>query len=351
MHPEAPISKIPANLHRRTLLGAAFALGLAGCAAPAAPSGSPSASASATPPTRATIGLSYIPNVQFAPFYVAQAQNLFAGVGASVTLRHHGATEGLFTALTSGNEDFLVAAGSEAMQARAEGVDVIAVAAYYKQFPVQVMVLGNSPIRTLTDLKGRSLGVPGRYGESWLAARVALATAGLTESDVKIVEVGYTQVAALTTKKVDAVVGFRTNELVQLRADGAQPRALPVATGTVPLVSTCLLTSSSYAKAHPEVVRQVVAGTTKAIEATASDQKAAIDISATQIPGWTASARSQNEAVLAATVELMALTDGRFQPALDAGQWQAMADFLDRSKLIAKPVPAADAFTNAYGGA
>ena len=128
---------------------------------------------------------------------------------AQVSLRHHGATEGLFNALSAGAEDFLVAAGSEAMQARAEGVDVIAVGAYYKAFPVSVIVLGSSEIRSLSDLKGRSLGVPGRYGESWLAAQVALNTAGLTEKDVKIVEVGYTQVAALTTKKVDAVVGFR----------------------------------------------------------------------------------------------------------------------------------------------
>ena len=342
-------TSLPA-LRRRTFLTAALALGVAGCAPAAAPSGTPSPVAP-PPSVRATIGLSYIPNVQFAPFYVAEAQSLFGAVNATVSLRHHGATEGLFNAFTSGTEDFLVAAGSEAMQARAEGVDVIAVGAYYKAFPVDVIVLGSSPIRELGDLKGRSLGVPGRFGESWLAVQVALATAGLTEKDVKIVEVGYTQVAALTTKKVDAIVGFRTNELIQLRASGAEPRALPVAPGTIPLVSTCLLTSSAYAKAHPEVVRQVVAATAKAIEATASDQSAAVDISAKQIPGWTASARPNAEAVLAATVELMALTGGRFQPALDADQWQAMATFLERQKLIGKPVAAADAFSNAYATA
>ena len=334
------------TLHRRTFLTAALALGVAGCAPSTAPSTTPSAAPS--PAARATIGLSYIPNVQFAPFYVAEAQSLFAGVDATVSLRHHGATEGLFNALTSGAEDFLVAAGSEAMQARAEGVDVVAVGAYYKAFPVNVITLGSSPIRDLTDLKGRSLGVPGRFGESWLGVQVALATAGLTEKEVEIVEVGYTQVAALTTKKVDAVAGFRTNEVVQLQASGAEPRALAVAPGTVPLVSTCLLTSSAYATANPEVVRQVVAATAKAIEATAADQKAAVDVSATQIPGWTASARPNAEAVLAATVELMDLADGRFQPALDADQWQAMASFLERSKLIGKPVAASDAFSNAY---
>ncbi|MFT4216347.1 MAG: ABC transporter substrate-binding protein [Micropruina sp.] len=341
-------------MHRRNFLAAALALGLVGCTT--TPTGtsvstnSASATSTGAAAARATIGLSYIPNVQFAPFYVAEAQKLFAGVDAQVSLRHHGSSEGLFTAFTSGNEDFLVAAGSEAMQARAEGVDVIAVGAYYKAFPVNVIVLGSSPIRQLADLKGRSLGVPGRFGESWLAVQVALATAGLTEKDVDIQEVGYTQVAALKKENVDAIVGFSTNELLQVMAFGDEPRALAVAPGTVPLVSTCLLTSKAYAEKHPEVVRQVVAATAKAIEATAADQQAAIDVSATQIPGWTASARPNAEAVLAATVDLMALSDGRFQPALDAAQWDAMAAFLDRSKLISHPVAASDAFSNAYAG-
>ena len=37
------------------------------------------------------------------------------------------------------------------------------------------------------------IGVPGKYGESWFGLQVALRSAGLTESDVKITEIGYTQ--------------------------------------------------------------------------------------------------------------------------------------------------------------
>lgn len=342
-------------MHRRTFLAAALALAAAGTATAAGcttgtattpvTSGTPATTAAAA---RAVIGLSYIPNVQFAPFYVAEKQSLFGEVPATVSLRHHGATEGLFTALTAGTEDFLVAAGSEAMQARAEGVDVIAVGAYYKAFPAEVIVLGNSPIEDLAGLKGRSLGVPGRYGESWLAAQLALATAGLTGDDVTITEVGYTQVAALTTKKVDAIIGFKNNELVQLDQAGTSARAIPVAAGTVPLVSASLLTTKAYADANPDVVRAVVAATARAIEATAADPDAAVNTAATQIPGWTEASRANATAVLAATVEVMDLFEGGFDPALDADQWGSMASFLEQHKLITKPVTAADAFTNDY---
>lgn len=332
-------------MHRRTFLATALALAAAGCTTGQQPAATtPSGSAAA----RATIGLSYIPNVQFAPFYLAEADALYGSVPAQVTLRHHGATEGLFNALTSGAEDFLVAAGSEALQARAEGVDVIAVGAYYKQFPVDVLTLGSSPVKSLKDLKGRSLGVPGRFGESWLGAQVALATAGLTDKDVTIVEVGYTQVAALTTKKVDAIVGFRNNELVQLEQAGTAARAIDVAPGTVPLVSASLLTTKAYAQANPDVVRAVVAATARAIEATAADPDAAVDAAASRIPGWTEESRPNATAVLAATLQVMALDGGRFAPALDPAQWRAMASFLEEHDLIAAPVTATDAFSNDY---
>ena len=85
-----------------------------------------------------------------------------------------------------------------------------------------------------------------------------------------------------------------------------------------------------------------------AIEATAADQPKAIDIAATQIPGWTAAARPNAEAVLQASIDLMDVHDGTFGPALDATQWAQMAEFLQSGKLIKTPVTATDAFTNTF---
>ena len=51
--------------------------------------------------TTITVGLTYIPNIQFSPFYVAESEGLFKDAGISLTLRHHGTQEGLFTALAA----------------------------------------------------------------------------------------------------------------------------------------------------------------------------------------------------------------------------------------------------------
>ena len=66
------------------LLGS-LALVAAGCTSTASPT--PSASASVAP-VKLTVGLGYIPGVQFAPFYLAQQSGAYAAAGLDVTLQN-----------------------------------------------------------------------------------------------------------------------------------------------------------------------------------------------------------------------------------------------------------------------
>ena len=172
------------SLSRRGFIGLAVT-GLAGSLAACgtastidAPSSAGGGSSSGAP-VRATIGLTYVPNTK-PPFYVAEASGLYKTTGATVTLRHHGASEGLFTALAGGSEDFVVAGADEMLQARAQGLDLVAIAQFYRSYPVVGIVKDASPITSAADLKGRSIGVPGKFGESWFGLKVLLASSGHT---------------------------------------------------------------------------------------------------------------------------------------------------------------------------
>jgi NitT/TauT family transport system substrate-binding protein len=316
---------------------------LAGCVAPAPAPTTPAAATSATPaalPT-ATVGLSYIPNVQFAPFYVAASDGAFTTAGVAATLRHHGSSEGLFTAITAGQEDFVIAGGDEALQARENGVDLVSVGTYYASYPVQVLVPEQSEITDLADLKGARIGVPGRYGESWFGLLVALRTAGLTEADVEVVEVGYTQQAALAGGKVDAVIGFSNNDAVQFGLAGVDVRGLPLtAAGSPPLVSISLLTTRAYLDAHPETVRAVAQGMVAGINAVAADPARAVTLTAAQVPGMDATAA---RATLDATIGVMLGGSSQADGHVDADQWQQMADFMLAQGLLTKPADVAAA--------
>jgi NitT/TauT family transport system substrate-binding protein len=316
-------------------LVAVMAVALTGCAAPG----------SASP----TIGLSYIPNVQFSPFYVAETDGAFTAAGVKPTLRHHGESEDLFSAMLAGQEQFVVAGGDELMQARDKGMDLVAVASYYRAYPVEVIVPANSSIKSLTDLKGRTIGLPGKYGESWFALLVALRSAGLTEADVKIQEIGYNQIQALSQGQVDAVIGFSNNDAVRFQQQGFATRSLAVA-DSVPLVGACLITTTTYADQHPDVVRAVVAGTMTGIKSVVADPNHAFTVSGQYVTGLDgdAAATKAPRAVLAATIKLWTTPDGSVSPTLDEAQWAKMADFMAQEGLTATRQDPTAAMTNSF---
>ncbi len=329
-------------MRTRLIALAVAALVLCGCA-PATTTTSASSSASGAP---SVIGLTYIPNVQFSPFYVAATKGLYS---TPVTLRHHGTSEGLFTAITTGSEQFVVAGGDEVLQARAEGTDLVAVASYYRRYPVRVIVPGDSTIASIADLKGHTIGVPGKYGESWFGLLMALKGAGLTTDDVTVQEIGYTQQAALATKKVDAIVGFVNSEPIQLAAAGIPAKVIDL--GNVPLVSISLVTTGAYASAHPDVVKAVVKGTVAGMKSVVDDQAGAFAASTTYVPGLSDSTTATGaKAVLAATAPLFQNADGTVTGTLDATAWDAMSSAMVAAGLLKTAQPAAGSMTNAYLG-
>lgn len=354
------------KLSRRALFGLAAAVGggaaLSACSgSPAAPSTAPaglpsggaaSASTAASAAAQAaTIGLTYIPNVQFSPFYVAEAAGDYDRHGVAATLRHHGASEALFTAIAAGQEQFVVAGADEMLQARSQGMDLVAIAQHYHRYPVVLIVPDASPIKTAADLKGRSVGVPGKYGESWFGLKVLLKGAGLAESDVTITEIGYTQQAALVSKRVDSIIGFSNNDVVAFAAAGVAVRSIPLlASGTPPLVSICLITTQAYADAHPDVVKGVVAATTEGFRAAAADPAAALDATTAYVSTLKSDAAARDSAAktLAASIAVWKDASGQITPAMDPAQFAAMATFMNEQGLLAKAVDPAGALRNAY---
>ncbi|MGO4957318.1 ABC transporter substrate-binding protein [Luteococcus sp. Sow4_B9] len=318
------------------------ALAAAGCSgtavqraeqeASAAPSSTPSALGSAT------IGLTYIPNIQFAPFYWAAQNRGFAARGVDATLRHHGANEGLFTALAAGKEHFAIAGGDEVLQARGEGLDLVTVAGYYQRYPVAVIVLEDSDITGLADLKGRRIGLPGEFGETWFGLQLALSTAGLDRSQVQVTSIGYTQQAALTTRKVDAIMGFVNNDVVQFTQAGVAVREIPIA-GEIPLVSSSVVTTRALLEKSPALVEAVARTVVDGVQAVVRNPAAAVEASTSHIPGLTtAQARKNAMATLEATIPLW--RGGESEPTLrlSTEQFIAMEAFMSQSGLLPKPV-------------
>ena len=315
--------------NRRSFLFGVAALGgaaLASCGGPAAQQATRNEAA-------ITVGLTYIPNVQFSPFYVAESEGLFKDSGINLTLRHHGTQEGLFTALAAGEEQVVFASSDEAMVSAAGGMpELRTFATCYRQYPG--VILGAGDITDLSSLAGKTLGVQGRYGAGWYTTLDALDSAGLSEEQVSITEIGWTQVAALTTGKTDAVVGFSNNEAVQLAAAGFPFNQLDVVDKEKPnLVGPGLTT---WEGALPvEQLKVIAQAVLEAENRILSNPELALKATEAQVPALAEEAqRKQAEAVLEATSKFWLGSDGKASVKVERDDFTRMGEFLTRVGII-----------------
>lgn len=109
-----------------------------------------------------------------------------------------------------------------------------------------LVVLADSEIKTIADLKGKTVGFSvGGFEDAVLGAM--LETHGLTLADVTLVNVNFALSPSLYAKQVDAVIGaFRNFELNQMDIDGRPGRAFYPEEHGVPAYEELILV------AHPD---------------------------------------------------------------------------------------------------
>ena len=298
-----------------------------------------------TDPVELTIGLTYIPDVQFAPFYLAQEAGYFEEAGLAVELRHHGASESLFGALEAGEEDVVVSGNDEILQAVSHDTEVRSFATMYQDYPVQIFVPDDSDIEQVGDLAGRSLGVPGPFGQSWFGLLGYLDQAGLDEGEVQVEHVGFTLFNALSEGHVDAVTGFVTADTAAFAIGGFPVRTI-ADSEALPLVSVGLGASDEWLAEHPEAASGIIDAVGRAVEDIRSDPQVAVEAAREHIPG---TMTDDDEAAALLTAEAMVDLYGTAQfGSQDSRAWEEMADFMEQMDLLDRPVSADEAYTDEF---
>jgi len=288
-----------------------------------------------------TVGLSYVPDVQFFPFYVAADQGYFDDAGVDVTIRHHGAQEPLFTALATGEEDVLYAGGDEVMFARAEGIDAINFATLYQTYAVTLIVPEDSDIESPADLEGRSVGLPGEYGSNWFGLLAMMDAYDLDDVDVR--SIGFTQMAALSRGDVDAVIGFVNNDAVAMESQGFDVRTIDLAPD-LPLIGPGLATMTDSLDGSADDYAAILDGLEKAIDYAEDHPDETLDIVAKHVPGMSdPEVREAARLTFEATLPLY--QGGGTVGIQDTDRWADMSSFMLRAGLISTDVPADEAMT------
>src|SRR5688500_12475808 len=214
-----------------------IALVVAGCQAPT-PSPPASTSASASAELRpVTLLLGFRPDVQFAPFYVAQQEGYYADAGLDVEIEHRQAPD-VQRLVADGQAEFGVADATDVMIARTAGIPIRYVSTLYQSFPVALIGEAGDVPTDPEGLAGTTIGTPGRFGSSWHALLALLDAGGLTEDDVTIREYPqFNQVDGLSNGDVDLITGFVNNEPLRHEARGTDVGVL-IADQEAPLPGT-----------------------------------------------------------------------------------------------------------------
>lgn len=307
------------------------------------------AASAAQAPATVRVGLGFFPNVQFAPFYLAAARGLYAAEGLRVEFQH-GFVPDLVPLLVTGRLDFVVGDAEDVIWARAQGARLVYVLALYARDPNVIFALESSGIRELADLRGRTIGIPGRFGSSYTALQRLLAAGGLTERDVTIAPIGFTQAEAVKAGRVDAATGFVNNEPLTLRRGGVAVTVFSVADYFVTL-GNGVLTTSEIIERRPGLVRSFVQSTQAAMLRVIADPEEALEVSAGFVPALRDPVQRQvQREVLLASILLYRspYTETHGIGASDPAAWIAAIDFLTRSGRLAVPIDPSLAFTNRF---
>ena len=334
----------PFSIRSRVLAAAgAAAIVVAACASGA----SPSPSAPAVTPL--VVGLGFIPSVQFAQFYLADQAGYYEAEGLDVTFLNE-IDANLVPKVGQGQVDIGMSDGTSVIPAVSQGIPVKYIATVYGQFPSIVFGKASSGIASAADLEGKKLGIPGRYGSSWVMLQALLASVDLTPEDLEIVEYpDFGQGAAVAEGAVDAATGFANNEPVQLELSGTEAFVLHVDDVTALPGPGLIISDEMLPSKHP-AVEGFVRATLRAMDEIAADPSVGLDAAIAAVPEL-GQDRDTQAAILDATIAVWDAAGGDALGGygrIDRDGWQESIDFMTELGLVPNPVTVDDLVTDQF---
>ncbi|MDX1600746.1 MAG: ABC transporter substrate-binding protein, partial [Anaerolineales bacterium] len=214
------------RIRNALLILSAAALVIAACGP--TPTPTPTTAPTEAPGLRTIrLPMGFIPNVQFAPFYVAAERGYFAEAGIEIEFDYSQETDGV-SLVGAGELPFALASGEQVLLARGQGLPVKYVMAWWQEFPIGIAVPKEANVESLQDLEGMDIGIPGLFGASFIGYQALTEQAELPTGEEDLQSIGFNQVEALATGQVEAAVVYANNEPIQLEAQGVPGRGFHV---------------------------------------------------------------------------------------------------------------------------
>ncbi|HET6550485.1 MAG TPA: ABC transporter substrate-binding protein [Solirubrobacter sp.] len=329
---------------RRLLVLAALAAALAGCGEKAEPSGDA--------PGRQepfTVLLDYLPNADHAAIYQAQAAGLYEKAGLDVKIQPPPDPSGVLKLLSAGKADLAISYEPELLLARDAGAeDIISVGALVQKPLTSLMALPSAGIRSPRDLAGKTVATAGiSYQSAYL--RTILEKAGVDPGSVKEINVNFSLVKAMVSKRADATLGaFWNYEGVDLKRQGRHPVIMRMDSLGVPTYDELIFVArrESLDAAGASRLRRFLSATAAGARLVRQDPAAAAEALVSANRGLD---RELEEAAIRATLPVFFPADDQ-QPWgwQEPVEWANYERWMRANDLLTRPPSEASPLTNEF---
>ncbi len=288
------------------------------------------------------VGLGYVPDVQFAPFYLGVVEGLYEAAGLEVEFQHGFTTE-LYPLLAQGKLDFVVG-DAEDVLSLPSGTSFVYLLAMYQHTPSALFSMVDKNITKIEDLKGKKIGMPGLFGSSYTSLQAVLQAAGLTEQDVTIEQIGFTQVEAVLSNRVDVAMGYINNEPIILKNQGVAVSVIDAGSYN-PAPGNGVMTTMKMLE-NPELVKSFLKATQEAMALTIQDPEKAFAASKQYVENL----GEDRMEVLTTSIALYssAYTKTNGLGFSDPQGWQKTLELLASTGRVTTDLPAETFYSNEY---
>lgn len=206
----------------------------------------------------------------FSPFKIAEHKGYFKDAGLDVKFRIAKGGADVATQVAAGNVDLGGGIGDTSIIVRSNGLKVRGVALLGGRGLTQLAYREDANIKSIKDLKGKSIGVLSFQDTTYYNLLGVLKSAGLSKNDVNIQGVGPGGLIKLTIAgKLDAFVGV-PEWIGAVKGAGIAIRQEPVE-NYFPAMAQAIIASDKMIAERPEAIQKFVGAIMKALKYVASD--------------------------------------------------------------------------------